>query len=591
MNTKHKTLKNLRIAMRFVKPHKSKIALALLFLVLNGLLKLPVPFLTMYLIDDVIPNGQFSQLLFISLLIILMSVLFIFSDYVRSYYLFVASKMVFATIQVHLLGHVQRLPISYFNSKDTGYVMSRFVNDATLLNNLVTETMVNFLQNLTIFLIGIIAVFYIHWKLALVSLLVLPFFVISNVLYGNRLRSLNTTVQEKRAFVTKSLHETLSGIFVIKAFSRERFELLRMIRYLNDSIRTELRTFFYTSKSSMLVSFIGAIGPLIVLCYGGYEIINKRLTLGQLMAFNTVLAYLYGPSQALAAIYIVTQKSLSALDRVFEVLDLEPEPGHRINQEERVTLPSRIRGDIQFKDVCFGYHSSKYTLKNINLAIESSSVVAIVGESGAGKSTLTSLILRLYDPQEGDVYIDGHNLRDLDLNSLRRHIGVVSQETFLSNISISENIRFGKRNASMEEIIRAARLANAHEFISDLPEGYDTLGGRMGFQLSAGQRQRISLARAILKDPEILILDEATSSVDSQSEELIWRALKPFVVDRTTLLISHRLSSVLQADSIVLLSQGEVLNVGSHDELIGESAYYKLYEKQLHSESGRKIVC
>ena len=591
MKTSYKTIKNIWSMLRFVKPHKLKISLAFIFLFVNGMLKLPVPFLTIYLIDHVIPKGEFSKLVSIVGLIVLMSAVFILSDFVRSYYLFVASKMVFANIQVHLLGHVQRLPISYFNVKDTGYIMSRFVEDAALLNNLVTEISVNFLQNIVIFIIGVAATFYIHWRLALVSIVILPFFVISNVVYGNRLRELNKAVQEKRAFIIKSLHETLANIFVIKVFSRERSELLRIFVHLKEAIRLELKTFFSTSKVAMVISFIGAMGPLIVLCYGGYEIMNQRLTLGQLMGFNTVLAYLYGPSQTLAGIYIVTQRSLGALDRVIEILELKPEPGFEPTDEPRVVLPPTIRGTVRFENVSFGYRPGEDVLKNISLEVKPSSVVAIVGESGAGKSTLTNLIFRLYDPRAGTIYIDDHDLKSLDLNSLRRRVSVVSQETLLSNVSIAENIRLGKRDATTEEVVEAAKLANAHDFIVGLPHGYESTVGRMGYQLSAGQRQRIALARAILKNPKILILDEATSSIDSQSEELIWRSLRAFTADRTTLIISHRLSSVLEADTIVVLHQGEVVNAGSHDDLMKEAAYVDLYKNQFHVEARRRVVC
>lgn len=591
MKTGYKTIRNLWLMMRFVKPHKLKISLALLFLFINGLLKLPVPFLTIYLIDRVIPKGEFPTLAGVAALIVLMSAVFIVSDFIRSYYLFVASKMVFANIQVHLLGHVQKLPISYFNVKDTGYIMSRFVEDAALLNNLVTEISVNFLQNIVIFLIGAVAIFYIHWKLALVSIIILPFFVISNVVYGNRLRELNKAVQEKRAFIIKSLHETLANIFVIKVFSRERSELVRIFKHLKEAIRLELKTFFSTQKVSMVISFIGAMGPLVVLCYGGYEIINHRLTLGQLMGFNSVLAYLYGPSQMLAGIYIVTQRSLGALDRVIEILELKPEPGFEETDTPRTVLPTTTKGTIRFENVSFSYRPGEDVLKNINLEVKPSSIVAIVGESGAGKSTLTNLIYRLYDPQAGSIYIDDYDVKSLDLDSLRRNIGVVSQETLLSNISIAENISLGKRNATREEIVEAANLANAHEFIINLPGGYDAMVGRMGYQLSAGQRQRIALARAILKNPKILILDEATSSIDSQSEELIWRALSSFTADRTTLVISHRLSSVLAADTIVMLNRGEVISIGSHDELMQEAAYVDLYKNQFHAEARRRVAC
>jgi len=585
------TFRHLRILSTFVKPHKRRILLAFLFLIVNGLLKLPGPFLMMYLIDDVIMKGKTPNLIYVSALIIALSIIYILSDFVRAYYLFVASKRIFASIQTHLLEHVQKLPITYFNAKDTGYIMSRFVDDAGLLNTLVTETAVGFLQNLVTFLIGSIAVFYIHWKLALISILILPFFALFNVAYGTRLRNLNKQVQEKRALVNKGLHETLSGILVIKVFSGERFEALKMFRNLKASIKAELKTFLATSKISIVISFLGALGPLVVLCYGGYEIIHNRLTLGQLMGFNAVLAYLYGPSQALASIYLMTQRALGALDRVVEVLELEPEPGYNTKGRRQIALPSNLRGDIRFENVSFGYSPGKQVLNRVTFDTKGASTVAVVGESGAGKSTLMSLILRLYEPRQGSIYIDGFNIREIDLRSLRESIGVVSQETFLFNTSVLDNIRFGNRNATESQVINAAKLANAHQFISLLPEGYATAVGRMGYQLSAGQRQRIALARAILKDPKILILDEATSSIDSQSEELIWQALDSFRTNRTTLIISHRLSSIIKVDTIVLLNEGEVVRIGSHAELMNDDVYFNLYKSQFYSMETEEALC
>jgi len=364
-----------------------------------------------------------------------------------------------------------------------------------------------------------------------------------------------------------------------------------MFRNLKASIKAELKTFLATSKISIVISFLGALGPLVVLCYGGYEIIHNRLTLGQLMGFNAVLAYLYGPSQALASIYLMTQRALGALDRVVEVLELEPEPGYNTKGRRQIALPSNLRGDIRFENVSFGYSPGKQVLNRVTFDTKGASTVAVVGESGAGKSTLMSLILRLYEPRQGSIYIDGFNIREIDLRSLRESIGVVSQETFLFNTSVLDNIRFGNRNATESQVINAAKLANAHQFISLLPEGYATAVGRMGYQLSAGQRQRIALARAILKDPKILILDEATSSIDSQSEELIWQALDSFRTNRTTLIISHRLSSIIKVDTIVLLNEGEVVRIGSHAELMNDDVYFNLYKSQFYSMETEEALC
>lgn len=574
---------------KFARPLRRKLCVVFLLLGLNGLLRLPVPFLTIFLVDRVIPSRSFHRLLVFVLLVVAMSVLFIAADFVRGLYAFATSRRLYAIIYARLLEHVQSLPMSYFTSKDAGYVMSRFLDDGTLLKTLVTDTVLALVQNGITFVIGLFAIFYINWELAAVSLSVLPLFVYLNVRQCGRLRELNIRVQEAKAVVAESLHENISGIAVLKAFCRQRWALLKSFRTLRAALNAEQGAFLAASKVSATVYFLSSLGPLIVLCYGGYEVMSNRLTLGQLLGFTTVIGYLYGPSQALTGTHIALQKSLGALQRISEVLHLSPE-SETLNSGNVDSCPVlKTPVDICFEKVSFAYTPGHTVLHEITFGVPGPCIVAIVGESGAGKTTLLNLLMRFYEPREGAIYFGGRNIRSVDINSVRRQVALVSQDTFLFNTSIAENIRLGRRSATDNDVVAAAQLASAHEFILKLPEGYETLIGTRGQKLSFGQRQRIALARAALSNPKILILDEATSSVDTHSEELIWGALNRFAEGRITFVVSHRLSSVVRADKTVLLRGGRLISMGTHADLLKDPEYYRLYRAQLCGQNGKDL--
>lgn len=574
-----KTLVRLRQLADRLPRFRRRLGVILGLLLGVALLRLPVPFLTIYIIDEVIAQGRFHQLVLLSAIIVVMSVIFIAAEFFKSLSILALSRRMMVSLQKRLLEHVEILPISYFNKRDTGYVMSRFGFDLMLVNSFLTESLVRYLEQAVILAIGFGAVLYIHWKLALVSIAILPFYVLANLSYGDKLRRMNRHVQECNAQSTAALHEMLQGILVVKVFGREKLALRKVLHRVSSLARAEIATFKATSYVSMTISFLGALAPLVVLCYGGYEIMQGRLTLGELVGFNAVLAYLLGPSRTLATMYVAAQRSLGALDRVTEVLDTAPEPGHEAPRGARRPVSS-LRGKVVFDRVTFGYEPGHPVLRDVRFEVPSSSSVAVVGGSGAGKSTLVNLLLRLYDPAEGRILVDGIDLRELDLAQFRSHVALVSQETFLFNVSILDNIRFGVHGATPDQAVEAARLAHAAEFIETLPDGYDSVVGRMGFTLSAGQRQRIALARAFLKKPTLLLLDEATSSVDSRSEHLIWQAMRRFADGRTTFVISHRLSSLATVDRIVQLDGGRVVAAGASPTVMADARFRSLYRNQ-----------
>jgi ABC-type multidrug transport system fused ATPase/permease subunit len=540
-----------------------------------------VPFISIYLIDTVIPDHNLRALVAVSLVIVAMTALYLAVDTVKGFVVLRTSRTVAARIEVFLLWRVQMLPMSFLSSKDPGYLLSRFVNDLSGLNQLATDTILNVAQHSAVLVIGLFAVFYIHPRLALASLCILPGFVVVNARYSAQLRAQGRLAQEKRSQSLEALNEAISGVFVTRVFTRERWELLRVFRCRAETIRVEVRNFLAAAKVSFLVSVLGAAGPLVVLCYGGYEIIQGRLTIGALIGFNSVLAYLHGPTQALTTLYLGGQHALAALDRIAELLEMRSETGLERGGDAGRPMTSKPAHAIEFDAIRFGYRSEQAVLDGVSFTVPAGSVAAIIGGSGAGKSSIVNLLFRLYEPDAGTIRIDGVDIRDYDLYALRKTIGLVSQETTLFTGTILENIRFGRPRASVADVVEAATLAYAHEFIDALPQGYDTPVGRMGYQLSAGQRQRIALARTILSAPEILVLDEATSSIDSQSEELIWKALSTFARGRTTIVISHRLASVLDADVVIHLRNGVVADVGSHRQLMTHEAYRSLYGRQL----------
>lgn len=573
-----KALKNIKRFLPYLKPHWKKAVFAGIFMLSSVLLQLPLPLVTRYIIDDILPNKNPILLNWVILGLIGFMLIKGVSDLLNGYFITLFRERVLFDIQLRLFQHIQDLGLSFFKDSKTGYLTSRVSNDVSNLQGLLANTFLNFLKDGLTFTVGAIVIFTFHWKLALIALTILPFFIYSVNFFSKRIREKSREFQEKFSLVFDVLHENLSAFYLIKSFQLEKHSAIKLVKRLRDLIKTSIKINLLTSLSSYITAFIGGIGPLIVLWYGGREVMKGNLTLGTLVAFSAFLGYLFGPAQRLVNLNTTVQTSLSSLERVFELFDISPE----IKDPDRPKKFQPTEGRVEFKNITFYYDSSEPLLKNINLNIEPGMTVALVGKSGAGKTSLVNLIPRFYDPCQGEILIDRMNIKEVKIRDLRRAIGIVPQEPFLFSGTIKENIKYGRLEASEEEIKEAAKLANAEEFIQRFPNGYDSEVGERGVKLSGGQRQRIAIARAFLRNPKILIMDEATSELDSESEKLIQEALKKLMKNRTTIIIAHRFSTVLMADKIVVLKDGKILDIGTHEELYSRCSHYReLCEYQL----------
>lgn len=560
--------------LRFLKPYWKKGVIAFFFMLLAVGLQLPMPFLTKYLIDKVLVLKSFKILNIIGL--VLVGVLFVraASTFIESFLLTTFRGRVLFDIRLKLFEHIQKLSLSFFRKKETGYLMSRVSGDVNAVQGLLADTLVSFGQNTLTFIAGIACTLYIHPKLAIICFGILPLYLLSLQVFNKRIRRMSHDVRERYAMVQKDLQELLSAIFIIKAFTGEKRSTIRLLKSVKDAIRKEVRLDITAALASISSVIISSSGPIVLIWYGCGEIIRGSLTVGGLIAFNSFIRYLFGPARALFNLNIGIQRSLAACERVFEIMDIAPEREGK--NDIKVT-----EGKVVFENASFSYDGEERVLKNISFEVNPGELVAIVGRSGVGKTTLVSLIPRFYEPEEGKILIDGEDIKDANLKKLRKNIGIVAQETFLFSDTIKENISFGNPDANDREIEEAARLAYCNEFIKTLPGGYETKVGERGINLSGGERQRISIARAILKNPKILILDEATSNLDSESEKKIQKALEPLMKKRTTFVIAHRFSTIINADRILVLHDGKIVEVGTHKELYKENGVYKnLYDKQ-----------
>ena len=496
------------------------------------------------------------------------------SIFIERYLLATFRGRVLFDLRMKLFNHTERLRLSFFHNRETGYLMSRLSGDVNAVQGLLADTLVSFGQNVLTFIAGIGATLYIHPKLALISYSILPFYALSIGIFNKRIRDMSYEVREAFAKMNKDLQELLSGTTVLKAFTAEVYGSLRLIRSVKEGIRKSVHLDILSTLFSILSVLISAAGPIVLIWYGCGEIMRGRLTIGGLMAFNSFLRYLFGPTQSLMNLNLSIQRSLASVKRIFEILDTEREP----YDKGKIAL-KETKGDIQFKNVSFSYNQEP-VLKHITFSVKSGERVAIVGETGVGKSTIASLLLRFYEPAEGTITIDGIDIRDIKLASLRKNIAYVSQDIFLFSDTIKENIRFGRRDATEEEIKEAARIACADEFIQRLPDGYNAEVGERGVKLSGGERQRIAIARAVLKDAPILILDEATSHLDRKTEEKIVRSVEKNTKNKTLLIIAHRLSTIRNADRIIVLNNGTIEDTGTHKKLLTKSHVYRTLYKE-----------
>lgn len=578
--------KVVRRLMEYVRPYKKLTFFVLILSLLVTFLPLIPPMLTRVLIDDVIANKNVEELKRIVFTLI-MIYLFdgIFAGF-RGYYLSKLSNTIIFDLRTQAFAAVQKLTLKYYDKRSTGSIMSRVSNDTQRLQ----AFMISLTQNVIIqflTLIGILAfMFSMDWQLTLLSIIPVPFVIIGSKIYANRMRPRYRRIWRRMSRMNAILGDSIPGIRVIKAFTGEDRVIEKYTEQGEDLLEEHLSAAARASVYSPLITFAVVLGSMLIWGLGGYWVITQpdRLSVGSLIAFINYAGRFYGPVQFFANFNDQLQQASTSAERVFEILDADPEPNLG-----KGNIIEDLQGEIVFENVNFSYEKGKNILKDINLTVEPGQTIGIVGSTGSGKSTLVNLILRFYEPSDGSIKIDGNNIVDIDIDFLRQNIGYVLQEPLLFRDSIANNISYSKPDATIEEIIEAAKIANAHRFIIKFPDAYDTILGERGTGLSGGEKQRVSIARAVVKNPKILILDEATSAVDTETEKLIQEAIDRLIKNRTTLVIAHRLSTLRKAHKILVLENGEIIEFGTQNELMEKKGrFYDLV--QMQTDIGSDII-
>lgn len=562
---------------KYMLKHKRRLAIAVTAVLVASLSGLVPPYLLKVAIDNYIVQGDLTGLTFVAVILVAVYLINWFSDYQRTYQISWLGQNMVNEIRMNLFSHLQNLSFSFYDKSETGRIISRVTNDTDTLSMIFVQGIVTVLSDI-LTLVGIVIVMlWLSVSLTLATLVVLPILLLSTLVFQSRLRRAYRMTRKKIAKVTSKLQESISGIREIQSFTRER-DTIEVFRQANiENLQANVQAGRIFALLMPVIQIIGAVGTCIVLWYGGILTIGEGITLGILVAFLAYVTRFFRPIVNLTTFYNTVQSAMSAAERIFETMDTRPEIA---DAPEAIELP-RVKGRIAFKNVSFGYNPSDPVLKNIDFSVELGRTLAIVGPTGAGKSTMVRLLSRFYEPQSGTITVDGYDVRNVALRSLHNQMGVVLQEPFLFSGTIMENIRYGKLDATDEEVKNIAKLVGAHEFITSLSDGYETEVGERGMRLSVGQRQLISFARALLRDPPILILDEATSSLDPYTELEIKRGLSVLLKNRTSLVIAHRLSTVRNADNIIVVNNGEIVEEGNHRKLMKKRGlYHRLYDKQ-----------
>ena len=570
-------MKNYLRLLNYIKPYLKILGLAIICIVVAAAANLYLPWIIRDMVDKVLAEKDMVMLNYIVIGIVVTFIIRGIFYYGQSYLVSYVGQRVIIDIRDALYKKFQRLPLSYYDRHQTGEIMSYITNDVSAMQSALIDQLIDLVTEVSIFVGSIGMMIYLDWKLSLLTIITVPLVGEAMKLFGRRLKASSFVIQERLSDINSLMQESISAVRVVKSFVREQYEIDRFHAQNELSFQAIMRNVHFSSMLTPTVELLAAVAVAVIVWFGGYEVVNGYISAGSLVAFLTYAVNLANPVKRISRIYGNIQKAMAAVDRVFGIIDLE-EKVSDLPGAEPLTISS---GNIQVDNVTFCYNEGVIALSGVNVEAKPGEMIAFVGPSGAGKSTIANLIPRFYDVSGGSIRIDGTDIRKATLDSLRNQIGIVPQETMLFSTTVRENIRYGRLEATDEEVIAAAKAANAHNFIMEMPEGYDTRIGERGLNLSGGQRQRIAIARAILKNPKILILDEATSALDTESEKIVQAALDDLMVGRTTFVIAHRLSTILDADQIYVIDGGRIVEHGTHEELLALGGLYSnLYHIQ-----------
>ncbi|WP_307743520.1 lipid A export permease/ATP-binding protein MsbA [uncultured Phascolarctobacterium sp.] len=568
----------------YIKPYMHRLIFAMFCTIMAAAGNLYIPWIIKDMIDEVLADKNGTMLNWIAASIIAIFIVRGLFWYGQNYLMSYVGQSVIIDIRAAVFKKLQRLSVSFYDKNKTGTIMSYVTNDVNALQSAMVENTIEMITEGFILIGSVVAMIYLDWRLTLFTVCTFPVVLWFMEFFGKKIRKTGGRIQECTADITSVLQESVASARVIKSFVREDYEVDRFDVENKANFRANMKNAQLMATLTPVVELVAAIGVTMIIWYGGNNVINGTITAGSLVAFLTYAVNISNPIKRLTRVIGNIQKALAAAQRVFMIIDM---PEEIAESRDAKQLPE-VSGKVEFQNVSFAYNDKGNVITDLSFSVKPGEVIAIVGPSGAGKSTIANLLPRFYDVNKGDIKIDGHSVREVTLDSLREQVGIVPQETMLFNGSVYNNILYGRLDATKEEIEAAAKAANAHDFIMQLTDGYETKLGDRGVNLSGGQRQRIAIARAILKNPRILILDEATSALDTESERVVQEALDRLMVGRTSFVIAHRLSTVKNADKILVLEKGNLVESGTHDELLAlDGLYAHLYKIQYRNKEAK----